>query len=151
MMVRMKRLGQPDKVAYSSRFRLDTGANVSSVTLALAADVLDYFPNGKPPTPDQLKARLLREVSAQKLAPIQLTSASGADLTGYPLWIPIEIADDHGEVAELEALVSFTEGQDAESRLAGLTGFLDRFDVSLKAQAFSLRARPNSGVRCPRN
>lgn len=147
--VRLRCLPTPEDTAATLRFRIDTGANMSAVPLSFAADVLNCFPRAKSPTAAELVTELKKVQAVQGLQRIDLTSASGKKHTAYPLWIPVELVDDHGELGEFDALIAFVEVQAPRSFLAGLTGFLDKFDVSLRAREFALEARPGCGVRCP--
>lgn len=142
----LNRLHSPGEPALRLRFRVDTGANMSAIPLQFAADVLGYFPKGSSPSDVQLKSELQREMMQQNLKPIVLRSTSGMSHSAFPLWVPVEMADDDGEVGEFQALIAFVEGQVAGAMLAGLTGFLDKFDLYVLAQHFELHARPNSGV-----
>ena len=117
--------------------------------LPICTGVLDYFPNASVPTDEELKRALRREMGRQNLKPILLRSTSGVTHNAFPLWIPVEIIDDSGEVGEFKALIAFVGGQVAGAMLGGLTGFLDKFDLELLPQHFELRARANSGVNCP--
>lgn len=138
-------LADANVVACHPRMRLDTGANISCLPFSLAADVL-----GMPWAPVvQLRQALLSEMQKQGLNMIQLRSASGSSNAAYPVWLRTEIEDDQGEVGSFQSLIAFVEGQHPGSLLAGLTGFLDKFDIQLLARNFQLSARPNSGVTCP--
>jgi hypothetical protein len=145
----LRTLDAPQTTAANLRFRIDTGANLSAIPFDLAADVLNRWPAATVPTTQDVRRELEHEMLRQKLRPTTLGSISGVQHRAFPLWVPVELIDDRGDVGELEMLIAFVEGQHSGAILAGLSGFLDRFDLSLFAREFTLIARPNSGVRCP--
>ncbi len=144
---RVGKLDQPTEIAANLRLRIDTGANLSAVPMQVAAEVLDLFPHGKAPTDQELRFELFQRCKSQGFNEVKLRSVSGQLHRAYPLWVPVELSDDRGQIAEFEALIAFTEGQHQQSLLAGLTGFLDKFIVTLRPSYFELQAITGSGVR----
>ena len=139
-------VGNPSQVASPLNFRLDTVADITSVPMSLAREVLalpDQF------TDDQVKDALKSESKLQGHKPVKVVVANGAPLQAYPLTVPVEIVDKHGNVGEFEALIAFSEGQRVDRFLAGLSGFLDKFDLIMEPREFHLNARRHAGVNCP--
>ena len=141
---RLMQVNDPSQPACPLNFRLDTGADYSAVSFSLARDVLD-LPNL---TDAQVLAELKRESRKQKHQPIPFIDASGTKLPGYPLTVPIEIVDKHGAVGIFEALIAFPAGQRQNNFLAGLSGFLDKFDLHFKPTEFAMHARHGANVTC---
>jgi len=133
------------EIVANVRFRVDTGADYSTAPLQFAASVLDV--TGTSSTEIRLRTldALQAEMGRQNLKPIRLVSATGNAVLAYPLWIPVEIADDAGAFGQFDALIGFGDGPYCKA-LAGLTGFLDKFDLQFEATRFAFGARGNSGV-----
>jgi hypothetical protein len=140
--VTLKTLADATSKAIHGRFRVDSGADYSAVPLEFASTVLGL--RGKP-THDEIVLNLVAAMRAQNLKPVRLATASGDRRSAYPLWVPVEISDDDGFTAEFEGLMAFVEGKKS-GFLAGLCGFLDKFDVSFRTQEFEFDIRAGSGV-----
>lgn len=141
---RLMQLSDPSQTACPLNFRVDSGADYSAVSFSLAREVLD-LPGS---TDAQVLAELKRESKKQFHLPIPFIDASGTRLPAYPLTVPIEIVDKHGAIGIFEALIAFPTGQRQNNFLAGLSGFLDKFDLHFRPKEFALHARPGSNVTC---
>lgn len=134
----LKQLSDPGVGVFRGKFRVDTGADISAVPFELAADVLGLRGD---PSRDKILSNLKSAMRQQDLNPVSLLTATGGRNNAYPLWVPLEIADDDGTVGDFEGLIAFVDGKKS-GLLAGLCGFLDKFDVSFLTRefAFTLRA-----------
>jgi hypothetical protein len=133
----------------SSRYRVDTGADMCSVPMQLAADVLHFFPGHADPTDDELRAELWRQCQLQSTIPFLLKTASaGKKHVAFPLRVPVRLTDDDGNTGDFETIIAFVDGQSENSLLVGLAQFLDQFDVTLAHGEFTFVARDPALIRC---